>query len=336
MAERSKQVEFYVSQNDQSLGPWTLAEIATRTTRGELNETCLIFVEARDEWSPLMQCEELREFMQSKGALSKPKSPPKPPSTAKVSDILPAKSEVKAMIREAELEVKAVSERPETGVLAAAFGSSKDSLATGIEGVAEWFVQKGANRYGPFSYTGLVRALQEKSIFEFDMVWKNGMDNWIRIAEHPDFGPEQIRDLLAKTSGETGIFFRRQHPRTPMKNEVIVHDNRSVWMGRSFEGSAGGSGVVIENATLVPGQVVLVHFASGDGLPAFNALCEVVSKKFQGDVSDTTAPLSYGVKFIKIDVQAEAKVLDFFRKKTKDSVDSSQSTGQKSRTSRAA
>ena len=93
---------------------------------------------------------------------------------------------------------------------------------------------------------------------------------------------------------------------------------------------------MIENATLVPGQVVLLHFSSGDGLPAFNALCEVVSKKFQSDVNSTSAPINYGLRFIKIDTQAEAKVMEFFRNKgAKPSVQAAH-VGRKSSSSQAA
>jgi len=32
------------------------------------------------------------------------------------------------------------------------------------------------------------------------------------------------------------------------ENEVLVHDERSVWLGHTYEGGAGGAGIVIENA----------------------------------------------------------------------------------------
>lgn len=335
MAEQSKQSEFYVSQSESTLGPWMMTEIASRTRAGELDAGCFIFLESRDQWVPLMECDELQKMLKATAKLgAKPKAPPKPPPSVKLEGNV-APTDVKKLIRSAEAEVKAVSERAETTVLSEAF-ANKESLANGIQGIAEWFVQKGPNRYGPFTYTGLVRALQEKSIFEFDMIWKNGMDNWMRLAEHPEFSPDCIRALQEELKAEAGVFFRRQHDRVPLRNEVMVHDNCSVWMGKAFEGSAGGSGVIIENATLVPGQVVLLHFSSGDGLPAFNALCEIVSKKFQSNVNDASAPISYGLRFIKIDTQAEAKVLEFFRRKSTKTVVQPMRQGRKSSSSQAA
>ncbi|MEK7358695.1 MAG: PilZ domain-containing protein, partial [Bdellovibrionota bacterium] len=89
----------------------------------------------------------------------------------------------------------------------------------------------------------------------------------------------------------------------------------SVWLGRSVEGSAGGSGVVIENATLVPGQTVLLHFAAREDLPAFNALCEIVGKKFVGDIRDAKTPVQYSLRFVKLDSQAEPRVQKYFHSK---------------------
>lgn len=310
------QIEYYVSKGDQTLGPWTINEIANRLQASEIAITDFVYIEGRDEWIPLMECEPLREKLRAK----KPKAPPPPAKGATTSSSVNPAEETRKAIAEAEAEAREVAARPETEALAKAFSPRNSGPGNALsDEAAEWFVQKGNNRYGPFTYHGLVRALQEKSIYEFDYVWKAGMEHWIRIAEHEAFTPEKIRELREQTAGETGVFFRRQHPRIPFESEVIVHDNRSVWMGKAFEGSVGGSGLMIENATLVPGQVVLLHFAERDDLPAFNALCEIVSKKFQRDVKDSKAPVTYGVRFLKLDSTVEPKVHEYFRKKASDS-----------------
>ena len=69
---------------------------------------------------------------------------------------------------------------------------------------------------------------------------------------------------------------------------------------------------MIENATLVPGQTVLLHFAQRDDLPAFNALCEIVGKKYTKDVRDAKSPVQYSVRFVKLDAQAESRVQSYF------------------------
>jgi len=313
---------YYVSKGEQQLGPWTIDEITTRLGRAEIAVTDFIYDELSGDWIPLLECQALAAKLREK----KPKKMPPPSASVKTieegsSTLAPTSTPTSSMtadpkraIAEAEAEVREVAARPEMETLSKAFSSRRPNAADGE--VSEWFVQKGTHRYGPFSYLGLVRALQEKSIYEFDYIWKNGMDRWVRLAEHDAFAPECIRNLKEKTAGETGVFFRRQHPRMPFESEVIVHDNRSVWMGRAFEASAGGSGLVIENATLVPGQIVLLHFASSEELPAFNALCEIVSKKYVREVKDAKTPVTYNVRFIKLDSQAEGRVQEYFRSRS--------------------
>lgn len=289
-SKTNTQLEFHVSRGEETLGPWTLNEIATRLAKSEIAVTDFLYDETRGDWVPLLEYAPLKELLRA----SKPKKAPpsarsdKTTGNATSDEPQPSESEMAA---------------PRTSSMN--LGSDHDS--------AEWFVQKGSHRYGPFTYLGLIRALQEKSVFEFDYIWKNGMDHWVRLAEHEEFHQDRIRDLKQKeTGGQGAVFMKRKHPRIPFEGEVLVHDNRTVWVGKAFEGSAGGSGVVIENATLVPGQVILLHFAPTDGLPAFNALCEIVSKKFCKDIRDTKSPVSYGVRFIKLDSSVESKVQEFF------------------------
>lgn len=183
----------------------------------------------------------------------------------------------------------------------------------------EWYVSRGQQKFGPFSYLALIKALQDKSVFEFDYIWTAGMDTWIRIAEHEKFATESIRSLLRSLTSSpehVEVFAQRKHPRLLLENDVLVHDNSSVSSGRMVEASVGGSGLIIKNSTLVPGQAVNVHFASMQGLPAFNAVGEVVSKKYVRSARDRRAPIHYGIRFVKMDAAAETRVKNFFKEKT--------------------
>ena len=152
---------------------------------------------------------------------------------------------------------------------------------------------------------GLIQALQEKQVYDFDFVCQKGSDSWVRIAEHEAFQPDRIRSLASQAVGgekaEGYIFTTRQHPRIPFVSDVIVNDEKSVWVGQTFEASVGGSGLVIENSTLVPGQVLKLHFSPCDGVPAFNALGEIVGKRFSNDIRGTKSPVKYAVRFLQID-----------------------------------
>lgn len=301
----STQTEFFVNKGETQLGPWTVQEMSARLAAGEIVVTDFVFDEAKNDWVALFQCEAFQAHLNSQ----KPKAaPPKRTAT-------PAQAAPVADFVEDDKTVVLASVKPLAQETAPAFerampASGQTSAQSDVEAV--WYVQKGQHRHGPFTHLGVVRALQEKTIYEFDLCWKAGMQEWIRLAQCADFSPEKIRELSSKSKLAENVFTQRQYPRIPFESEVLVHDNRSVWIGRAFEGSAGGSGLVIENATLVPGQTVLLHFAEREDLPAFNALCEIVSKKYVDDVRDAKSPVSYSVRFVKLDAQAESRVQKYF------------------------
>lgn len=307
MADMKTQTEYYVSKGETQLGPWTIAEVANQLAIGAIAVTDFVYDDAKADWIALFECAALKEHMEK----SKPKvAPPKRAAAqASVATSEPAPQQVEQKV-EQRTEPKVEKSHDS---LSLAFNSQpKPAPAKSFEPEAEWFIQKGANRYGPFTYLGVVRALQEKTVYEFDLIWKTGMTEWVRIAEHAEFSPDRIRDLVTTKNDAEGIFQQRQHPRIAFDSEVIVHDNRSAWLGKAYEGSAGGSGLVIENATLVPGQTVLLHFAAREDLPSFNALCEIVGKRYTKEIKDARSPVHYAVRFLKIDPMAEPKVKDFF------------------------
>ena len=167
--------------------------------------------------------------------------------------------------------------------------------------LTEWYVLKGENKFGPFQYTELIKMLQEKTVFEFDFAWKKGMEAWVRIAEINEFCPEHVKKLQESLMPEIkNVFFRRKHPRVPFSGSILIHDNNNVWKGQAVELSEGGAGLIMENSLVVPGQKLYMHFKPIDNLPAFNAICEVVSKKYVEGVKEKSAPICYGVKFTNL------------------------------------
>lgn len=165
----------------------------------------------------------------------------------------------------------------------------------------EWYVLKGENRFGPFSYIEVVRMLQEKSLFEFDFVWYDGLQSWTRVAEMAEFNPDQIRNLHQEDlAGGSEVFFRRRHARVKFGGAILVHDNKSLWKGRTIEIGEGGAGVILAHSLLVPGQKIHLHFKPGQGAPAFNAHCEVVSKQFTKEAQRPGALVRYGLKFLEV------------------------------------
>jgi hypothetical protein len=281
------QTHFYVSVNGAELGPWSPQEIGAKLNSGEIQVTDYAFDETKQDWVLLLECQAVSSYLKS----AKPKAAPK------------AK---KLGLAEDEEDTTAFNER----TVVAQAKSTPNSTES-----EEWFILKWDNRYGPFSYEDIIKMLQEKTVFEFDYIWKAGMESWSRVAECSEFKPEKIKVLATGANGGSSeLFFRRRHLRTRYNGSIIIHDNNKVWKGESFEISEGGAGIVMNNAMLLPGQTIHLHFKPGDNVPPFNAVCEIVNKKYVKGVKDRSSPLSYGVKFVSINPEVKGAIKNYTHK----------------------
>lgn len=174
----------------------------------------------------------------------------------------------------------------------------------------EWYLLKEGNNYGPFCKLELVQMLQEKTLFEYDYIWHAKLPSWKRVAEVEDFSPDLIRAMHTEP-GVAEVFFRRRHARAQYGASLIVHNNKTVFRGQALEISAGGAGVLIESSLLQPGQSLFLHFQPGDGVPPFNAVCQVVSKQYIQDNSTEVQPIKYGVKFTTLSQSVRENIKNY-------------------------
>jgi hypothetical protein len=178
-----------------------------------------------------------------------------------------------------------------------------------------WYILKEGNNYGPFSKLELIQMLQEKTLFEYDYVWHAKLNAWKRVAEVEEYSPDAIRAM--KDSGQlevTEVFFRRRHARASYGCSLIVHNNKTVFKGRTMEISSGGAGILIDNPNLQPGQNLFLHFQPGDGVPPFNAVCTVISKQMVKDTKSALESVKYGVKFTSISQSVRESIRQFTQK----------------------
>ncbi|NUN05461.1 MAG: DUF4339 domain-containing protein [Bdellovibrio sp.] len=179
----------------------------------------------------------------------------------------------------------------------------------------EWFILKEGNNYGPFSQLELIQMLQEKTLFEYDYVWQSKMPAWQRVVDVEEFSSQKIREMKESNDAAVSeIFFRRRHARAAYGASLIVHNNKSVFRGQAFEISAGGAGVMIDNPNLQPGQSLFLHFQPGDGVPPFNAVCQIVSKQFVREAAATAEPVKYGVRFTTLSQSVRDSIKSFTTK----------------------
>jgi hypothetical protein len=288
--------KYFVNNGGQNVGPYEMDDIVARVERAELKATDHVYDETKSDWVMICQHPEFLARVEVKKPLGKMPAPT-PDNVSAEPSIRVAEPSIKHVDLTQDRSMELTHTNTHT--------NSKKHIAvpTGT-GDQEWYVLRGKDRFGPFAYLDLIHMLQEKSLFEYDYVWKQGMATWARIAESGDFRPEVIRELVANADGRNNnIFFRRRHDRWRYQCPIIVHDNTKIWKGVTQELSEGGAGVMMENALLVPGQNVYIHFKPGSQSKPFNVLCEVVSKKYVKGVKESDAPIVYGLKFINIQKQ---------------------------------
>lgn len=277
-------MKYLVSRQGTAQGPLGLDEIVAKVKAKELDLFDYVFDEAGEDWVLLMEFPPLAAKLKST-------KPPRPPQH------VTEESAQKAERKKTPPAAQALPEIPAT----------MSPVSPTAHSISEWFILKGENRFGPFGYHDVVRMLQQKVVFPFDLIWHAGLDNWRRVVELEDFHPDTIRSMYSNSKKKTEVFTERKFPRKAFTGRVVVHDNLSLWKGEGFEISKGGVGINMSNSLVVPGQHVFVHFRQHEGWPAFNAVCEVVSKKFVSDAS----PVQYGLRFLSL----SQEVQDEFYKK---------------------
>lgn len=169
-----------------------------------------------------------------------------------------------------------------------------------------WYVLKQNNNYGPFSKTELIQMLQGKTLHEYDFIWHEGLKSWKRLSEVNEFSVAEVQAIfktIDSNKDETGnsIFLRRKHPRVKFESHAIIHDHKKVYKTVGVEISVGGAGLRIEDAKFEKDQQIYLHFKPGQNVPAFNAICKVVSQK--GNL--------YGVQFIKISGAVKSTLTEY-------------------------
>ncbi len=169
-----------------------------------------------------------------------------------------------------------------------------------------WYILKQENNYGPFSQLEMIQMLQSKTLFEFDFIWRHGLDSWKRLAEVSEYTPEKIKLIFeamktTPTTTDKEIFFRRKHARAQYGSSLLLHDRKKLFKAESFEISSGGAGFEAPEAQFDLEKQLYLHFKPSDQVPAFNAICKVVNR----------VGTKYGVQFLHVSAAAKEKIAKF-------------------------
>ncbi|MBC7458015.1 MAG: DUF4339 domain-containing protein [Bdellovibrionaceae bacterium] len=169
-----------------------------------------------------------------------------------------------------------------------------------------WYILKQNNNYGPFSKIEMIQMLQSKTLFEFDFIWKQSLASWKRLSDVADFHPEEVRKVFETSAidKDSEVFFRRRHARSEYGCSLVLHDRKKIYKGQSFEISAGGAGIMIDHVVFEIDQQLYLHFKPGGSVPAFNAICRIVSRSGN----------KYGIRFMHIAAAAKDSIAKYTNK----------------------
>lgn len=178
----------------------------------------------------------------------------------------------------------------------------------------EWFVFKDNNQQGPYPYFELIKMLQQKKLYDSDFIWSPALETWTKVHECEAFTPETIKKLTDQTGPiQETLFIRRRFPRVDHHSPLFIHNQKKVWRAHTTEVSAGGCGLAVNESTFEIGDRVILHLTPNASLPAFNALCTIVSKK-QDSNTDNATLYYYGVKFEALNQDIQVAIRHFTEK----------------------
>ena len=177
----------------------------------------------------------------------------------------------------------------------------------------EWHVLKGQTQYGPYSYAEVINMMQNKIVFGFDYAWSPHLETWTALSELPEFSAERLNRIAEKTK-DTEVFLKRKHKRAQVQLPIYAHNNQQLWKGNIESLSEGGALLLLETPTLLPGDMILIHFKKTDTGEAFNCQAEVLSKKLSKQKLQHNSNIHYAVKFLEPSSTGVKQIKEYVKK----------------------
>ena len=174
-----------------------------------------------------------------------------------------------------------------------------------------WYVLKGKNKFGPFSYKEVIRLRQSHQLQDYDFVWTTGMHQWTKLAEVRDFCPERVQEVLDHTDSNPEVFKKRVNKRIELALPLWAHNHLHLWPGKTKTISIAGAGVELANPTLLPGDKLLLHFRRDEIVQPFNVKAEIISKNYSRETNKMDSVLKYNLKFTDIPSAGEEQLKEW-------------------------
>lgn len=162
-----------------------------------------------------------------------------------------------------------------------------------------WYILKGEEKQGPYTYANLISFIQNNQLFEYSFVWAPHLENWTMIHELAEFSKDRYLNILQNNKDLANNFSRRTSPRMQKRIPLFVHNNLDLYEGSTVEVSYYGALVSVNTPLLLPGEQILLHFTAGKDL-AFNLTAEIIRKIFTTKKININSGLQYAVRYLQI------------------------------------
>lgn len=179
-------------------------------------------------------------------------------------------------------------------------------------------VHENEQDLGPMTQEEVIQKLVNKELSWTSYFFDLGIraNRWKLILEDKKFQEvykilypsPYIKDL--KLNDQENIFTLRKFPRIALEASILVHKNKEVWKGWTYEIGPGGVGFILDQTEVASkskvGENVFIHLKAHEGLPSFNAIVTIVSAEKTKKLN-----VQYGVKFLKISRTVQQAILNF-------------------------
>ncbi len=178
----------------------------------------------------------------------------------------------------------------------------------------EWYIARGDKKYGPYSLDEMIVLRQQRKIFEYDLVWKQGLRQWNVLIQTIEFSAQAIaeRSLRAETCE---VFNRRRWPRVHVDIPVLVHNEMNLWKAKTLNISQGGALIELNTPFLNIGDEIHLHFQKNvlnseinSNSEKFSCMGKITGKRFSQERIHVNSLIQYNLCFEVMDECALPKI----------------------------
>lgn len=224
LLNQNSQAEWFLANGQQTVGPFTATELCGQIEQGKISVAHFVWKQGFEGWVRICDQDVFQSLL---------------PSTP-ASNLIPPPAPV---VRKSEGRVA--------------------PPAPPVADKKEWYLYHHDVQTGPFSKKEISRSIQLGVIDRQTYVWKQGLSDWMLLANVPEFLSESAEGSHV-TAKEIE---KRKAPRKPMVARVWITNDREVLPALCRDVSVGGMQVLTDQMPGKVGTRIKLNITPSDGAP---------------------------------------------------------------------